>query len=223
MPRHEHDPRTPSFSAEIEHPAESTPIGRNAHSGTSDKCNKSLQQNAGEPGSVFQCRNYRILLNSNVRRQETIPKISSEFISIGLNLVIGAGYAPYHDRPLGVVRCVCVDLFFHEFRRPMPRLYEMGVYGLSNVLPVLSIRFKHFQVGSVLPVGLTEITTEHKHRSFECRISTQQLNQLGVKTIQTSAQDSVTRSESLNNRNHDYRIFAVFSEFCRFFRNFMTG
>ena len=105
----------------------------------------------------------------------------------------------------------------------MPRLYEMGVDGLSNVLPVLSIRFKHFQVGSVLPVGLTEITTEHKHRSFECRISTQQLNQQGVKTIQTSAQDSVTRSESLNNRNHDYRVFAVFSEFCRFFRNCMTG
>ena len=59
------EPRT--CSSEMQHLDESTPTGRNAHTGKSDKCNKSLQQNAGEPGSVFQCRNYRILLNSNVR------------------------------------------------------------------------------------------------------------------------------------------------------------
>ena len=110
---------------------------------------------------------------SVVRRQETIPKISSEFISIGLNLVIGAGYALNLDRPLGVMRRVAVGLFFHEFRRPLPRSYAIGVQRLSKVMLGLSMRFKHFQVGSVPPMGFTEITTKRNHRNFKYRISTQ--------------------------------------------------
>jgi hypothetical protein len=71
------------------------------------------------------------------------------------------------------MRRIAVGLFFNEFRRPMPRSYEMGVQGLSNVMLGFSMRFKHFQVGSVLPMGFTEITTEHNHRNLEYRISTQ--------------------------------------------------
>ena len=100
----------------MEHPAESTPIGRNAHSDTSDKCNKSLHQNAGVPRTVFQCRNCRILLNSNVPVRSVPPVLEFPkmlYYKIVRSIVVAASLVAM----VVVLNAACI-VFAEEFPPP---------------------------------------------------------------------------------------------------------